>query len=229
MTKRDIWEIASTAIITISVIGMLGMYLYDRRSRVTGSPEQHEPDWQTWAETGIRIGPDNAGMVIAQFVDFRCPYCSGFAPVLDSVLAAFDGEVALEIHHFPLASHELAVPTAVAAECADRQGKFRQMYNTLYEQMDSVGRKTWRELAADAEIGDIPAFEACIQLPAEQFSRIAAGRALGERIGITGTPTIYVNGTLSRERSFVGFQDIAQELGVSPSKSTPLVPSDGAG
>lgn len=224
MTKRDIWEIASTAIVTVSVVSMVALYLHDR-TRAADSREKHEPDWQDWAETGIRIGPEDTPMVVATFVDFRCPYCRSLAPVLDSVLAEFKGDVALEIHHFPLESHELAVPTAIAAECADGQGKFRQMYYTLYNQMDSVGTKTWRALAADAEIGDIPAFEACIQLPGEKFSRIAAGRALGERIGVTGTPTVYVNGTLSRQRSVAGFRDIAEKLAVSRPKSASRTPS----
>lgn len=229
MTRRDIWDIATNAIVTTSVVVMLPMYLQDRRSRSAGSRIEHQSDWQAWAETGIRIGPDNARMVITEFVDFRCPYCRSLAPVLDSVFAAFDGDVALEIHHFPLAIHELALPTAVAAECADRQGKFRPMYHALYEQMDSVGKRAWRELAADPRIGDIRAFEACMHIPAEQFSRIAAGRALGERIGITGTPTVYVNGTLARERSFGGFRDLARKLGVSRSKSESPAPSSPTG
>jgi protein-disulfide isomerase len=149
------------------------------------------------------------------FMDFRCPYCRALAPVLDSVLTEFKGDVALEIHHFPLASHELAVPTATAAECAHQQGKFSQMYYALYDQMDSVGIKPWRALAAESDIDDIPAFERCMELPVEQFRRITAGRALGERIGITGTPTIYVNGTLTRQRSLAAFRDIAKALGVS--------------
>jgi protein-disulfide isomerase len=218
MTKRDIWEIASTAIVTVAVVSMLGIYLYDR-TRAARPREKHEPDWQSWAETGIRIGPEDAKMVVATFVDFRCPYCRSLAPVLDSVLAEYKGDVALEIHHFPLPNHELAVPTAIASECADRQGKFRQMYHTLYNQSDSVGIKTWRALAADAEIEDIPAFEACVQLPAEKFSRIAAGRALGVRIGITGTPTVYVNGTRSSQRSVAGFRGIAEKLDVSRPRS----------
>lgn len=219
ITKRDIWELSSTAIVVVAAVSMLSVYLYDR-TRAADSRQRYEPDWQDWAETGIRIGPDDATMVIATFVDFRCPYCRTLAPVLDSVVAEFRGHVAVEVHHFPLPSHELAVPTAIAAECAHQQGRFSQMYHALYDQMDSVGIKPWRAIAADAEIVDIPAFEACMQLPAERFRRIAAGRALGERIGITGTPTVYVNGTLTRQRSFAAFRDIAKALGVMRPAST---------
>ncbi|MGH7468303.1 MAG: thioredoxin domain-containing protein [Longimicrobiales bacterium] len=64
--------------------------------------------WAGLGETGIRIGPEDAKMVVATFVDFRCSYCRSLAPVLDSVLAEFKGDIAIEIHHFPLPSHELA-------------------------------------------------------------------------------------------------------------------------
>jgi len=153
-------------------------------------------------------------MVIATFMDFTCPYCRSLVPVLDSVLSAFPADVAVDFHHFPLDSHEFAVPGAVAAECAHRQGRFGHMYHVLYDQMESIGMKQWREFAADAGIPDVAAFERCIQLPVDSFLRIGAGRALGESIGVVGTPTIWVNGRQHSGRSVEAFRARADKLGI---------------
>lgn len=215
MTAHGVWDVVSTAIVAAAAVRMLGFYLYDRSGRAAESPDRHVQDWEEWAESGFRVGPKDATMVVATFIDFQCPFCKTFAPVLDSVLTEFEGEAALEFHHFPLQSHEFALPAAIAAECADRQGRFIQMYHTLYAQWDSVGETRWGALAADAGIRDIPAFEACTQLPADTFERIGAGRALGERIGVIGTPTVYVNGRSFNGRSVAAFRDRAEELGLS--------------
>jgi protein-disulfide isomerase len=214
MTARGIWDVVSAAIVAVAAVTMLGFYLYDRADRVADAPERHAQDWEEWAESGIRVGPEDATMVVATFIDLTCPFCRTLAPVLDSVLTEFEGDAALEFHHFPLRSHEFALPAAIAAECAERQGRFIQMYHTLYALSDSVGKKPWGALAAEAGVDDIPAFEACTQLPADAFDRIGDGLALAGRIGVIATPTVYVNGTLLNGRSVAAFRGMAEELGV---------------
>jgi protein-disulfide isomerase len=208
------WDVVSSAIVSVAAVSMLGFYLYDRVDRGTESPQRQQKDWQEWAGSGIRVGPENATMVVATFIDFQCPFCRTFAPVLDSILAEFDGGVALEFYHFPLQSHEHALPAAIGAECAERQGRFVQMYHTLYAQSDSLGEKPWGQLAAEAGVQDIPAFESCTELPADEFDRIGDGLALAGRIGIIGTPTVYVNGTLFNGRSVAAFRSMAEDLGL---------------
>ena len=88
------------------------------------------------------------------------------------------------------------------------------MYRTLYSQMEAVGSKPWNALAIDAGIPDLNAFEKCIRLPYEAFDRIAAGRELGESIGVTGTPKVWVNGELFPGRSLAAFRKRAKELGL---------------
>ena len=122
--------------------------------------------------------------------------------------------MAIEYHPYPLKMHEFAVPSAVAAECSHRQGRFAQMYHTLFSQRGSIGPEAWGKLAKDAELPDLLGFERCVQSPAEDFPRIAAGWALGERIGVTGTPSVWVNGELFLGRDLDSFRKRARELGL---------------
>lgn len=215
MTGREIWDILSTSIVAVAAVTMLGFYLHDRENSMAGAPTRQALDWEEWAEAGIREGPDDATMVVATFIDFTCPFCKSLAPVLDSVLTEFEGDVALQFHHFPLRSHEFGLSAAIAAECADQQGRFIEMYHALYAQSDSVGNKPWSAIASDAGVRDIRVFESCTQLPADAFQRIGDGLALAGRNGVTGTPTVYVNGTLFNGRSVAAFRGRAEELAIA--------------
>ena len=115
-------------------------------------------------------------MVITEFVDYQCPFCRAAQSIIDSVMAAQPTEVRLVVHHLPLAGHNFAVQAAVAAECADRQGKFSEMHRVLLERQNELKPGVnWNAYAVDSEVSDTTAFLDCIQLPSDSFPRIAAG------------------------------------------------------
>jgi protein-disulfide isomerase len=94
--------------------------------------------------------------------------------------------------HFPLPMHRFARGAAVASECALRAGKFDDIQRTFFEKQDSLGLKSWGSFARDIGIGDTVSFNACVRT--ESFARIDSGVAIGGRLAVTGTPTVFVNG-----------------------------------
>ena len=88
------------------------------------------------------------------------------------------------------------------------------MYQLFFAQQESLGSKDWVTFAEEAGIADLAAFEACMELPANSFPRIDAGRDIGSRRGVTGTPTIYVNGRRFGGRSFEEFREVAEQFGL---------------
>lgn len=88
------------------------------------------------------------------------------------------------------------------------------MYQLLFAQQELLGSKDWVTFAEEAEIPDLAAFAACTELPANSFPRIDAGRDIGSRRGVTGTPTLYVNGRRIGGRSFEEFREVAEQLGL---------------
>jgi protein-disulfide isomerase len=100
--------------------------------------------------------------------------------------------VALTYVHLPLPMHRFAVPAARAAECAGNEGRFEAMYDTLYARQDEFGITSWSELAATAGVKDSTAFDECLRK--DVSPRVVAGRQLATSLGISGTPTVIIQG-----------------------------------
>lgn len=213
--RPAVGEVISTAMVVVAALAMLASFLQDREwfGLSPDTAAAYFEDWRGWREFAIRMGPEEANVVVAVFMDFTCPFCKDLVPVLEALAAEFPGAVAVDFHHFPLVGHRFAIPSAIAAECAHRQGRFEETYHRLYEQAESPGSRDWRGIAADAGIPDLDEFEECIQLPRDTFPRIAAGRALGTRIGVTGTPEVWINGELLQgPRLLVTFRKRVEEV-----------------
>lgn len=149
---------------------------------------------------GISIGEEDAPVVIYEFADFQCPGCGQFAsfvtPLIKERLVE-PGLVRYVYYDFPLAMHPHAFLAARAARCANEQGRFWEYHDILYARQPTWAAQTnatgtFVELAGEVGL-DEAEFEACLRSDryAEEVTR---SLRLGESLGVTGTPTIFVNG-----------------------------------
>lgn len=216
---RPILETVATVLLTAAAVVVASVYVYTQLLDGKASPREvveidEIENWREETALGIRIGPADARMIVTEFMDFTCPYCAQMVPVVDSLLARYPDEVALVFQHFPLDGRPHSRPSAVAAECAERQGRFEPMYRHLFAQQQQFGRRDWSVFGEEVGIPDLAAFEDCLGLPADSFPRIEAGRELGLSRNVGGTPTLYINGRRFRGRSFQQFREAAEELGI---------------
>jgi hypothetical protein len=150
------------------------------------------PDWERMKALGTWYGDSLAPVTIVEFLDYECPYCARFHESLKQAVRETTQPVALHVVQFPLLNHRFAMPSAVAAECAARQGRFGAMTDVLFARQDSLGLKTWTSYAADAGVRDTIGFSKCLKLqPAE---RIIASRNFADSARLGGTPTVIING-----------------------------------
>lgn len=201
MRLKETIEVGSTVIITVIAVLMAGVYFRDRQRGPeipTYETARIVEDWESENALGIRRGATDARVVITEFIDFQCPFCAALAPTIDSLVTMFRNDVAVVFHHFPLPGHENAVPAAIAAECAAEQDRFWPMYEALFQRQSALGSTEWESFAEDARVPDVGVFSDCINRPADSFTRITLGRALGTRTGVTATPTTWVNGRVFR-------------------------------
>lgn len=191
MSRRDVFETAATLLVVLMAIAMLRQ---NGDFADSGSSVENE-GWEEANEKGIWVGPQDAPIVITEFVDFECPFCATVAPALDSIIEEYGGEVSLVLQHYPLVRvHPYAEAAAVAVECADRQGRAWEMAKTILAGQDSLGVRDWATYSADALLPDPRTFSKCIMSPVDSFPRIAQGSMLAAEFNVRGTPTLWVNG-----------------------------------
>lgn len=142
------------------------------------------------------LGPVNAKHTLAVFTDPQCPYCLRLVPQLDVWLASRP-DLRVAIHMFPLSFHERAMPAARAYWAASQQGKFAPFFRKLHANGSKDLSDAAIDLAATATGMDIARFHNDIASDAAAKA-VQADQALGQRIGVEGTPSMYVDGRATR-------------------------------
>jgi protein-disulfide isomerase len=113
-------------------------------------------------------------------------------------------KVKIVFKNFPLRSHKFAMKAATAALAAESQGKFWEFHDQLYKNYNRLNDQKVREIALGLGL-DQAQLEKKMRDPALQ-SKIRRDAREGAQAGVRGTPTIFINGRLLRERSLKGFQ-----------------------
>jgi Na+:H+ antiporter, NhaA family len=146
------------------------------------------------ARSHVRGGDSKDRVItVVSYSDFLCPYCRRFRNVLRRLRQAFGERLEYVFRHFPNERvHPGANFAACAAEAAANQGRFWEMHDRLYDEKPPFGEARIREIAG--EIGlDLARFERDLDA-AETRERVASDLAQARRIGVTGTPTIFIDG-----------------------------------
>jgi protein-disulfide isomerase len=146
--------------------------------------------------TDIKIGPDDAKVKVIEFSDFQCPYCKAFQPTIDQALKEYGDKIQFVFKEFPLSNiHPQANSGALAAECANEQGKFIAYADKLFaSQSDWTTSTDTKKMKTYAVLLGMNAnqFNTCLDSKKYQ-SKIDADQAEGQSFGISGTPDVFVN------------------------------------
>jgi protein-disulfide isomerase len=144
------------------------------------------------------LGQASATVSFVEFSDFQCPFCAKlYREALASMKTNYvdSGKVKVYFRDFPLQFHPNAMPAALAARCANEQGKFWEMHDKLFDTqsawsgMDDVG-PTFKGYAADLGL-NAEAFNGCYD-SRKYESAINADMAQGQSYGVSGTPSNFL-------------------------------------
>lgn len=140
-------------------------------------------------------GPATAPVVIVKFEDFHCPFCRRVQATLEQLLARYGDKVKLVHRDFPIDSlHPQARKAHEAARCAHDQGKFWAYHDKLYANAPKASPEDLKAYAQEVGL-DLPAFEQCLSSGKYQAA-VQKDVEEGIRVGVTGTPTFFINGRL---------------------------------
>lgn len=138
------------------------------------------------------IGGKNAPITIVEFGDFQCPFCRAAETPLTELQKKYGDKIRLVYMDFPLGIHPDAFQAAEAARCASAQDKFWPYHDALFadqSKLDMAGLKaTAKRLGLNTK-----EFDAC--LASKKYDAdIRHDMAEGTSLGVTGTPTFFING-----------------------------------
>ena len=147
------------------------------------------------------IGDPNAPISIIEFSDFQCPFCARFhIQTLPSILEEYvdQGKVKLIFRDFPIQNiHPNALPASVAAECANEQGKFKEMHDKLFDnQKEWSGLETANAMSLFSqyalEMGlEQEVFDSCLT-NGKYIEEIRNDLNDGRTYGVSGTPGFFI-------------------------------------
>lgn len=178
----------------VAIVALLAHRELSPRALAAGpAPLQPQPDWQSYATGGHRLGPSGARAVIVEFADFQCPACRALEPRLRAERTEHPQDVAVIYRHYPLVKHIFARPAAIASECAARQGRFEAMHDTLFVLGDSIGVRAWHAVARAAAVPDLRAFDVCMS-DGSANDVLLRDSVAARRLRVIGTPTLLIDG-----------------------------------
>jgi protein-disulfide isomerase len=146
---------------------------------------------------GPSRGPADAPVTVVEFSDLQCPHCKEAQPTIDKLMSE-EKNVRLVFQNFPLQSHDWAAKAAYYGDCVGRSSPdaFWKYVASVYDaQKDITAANADEKLTALAEQAGAKGAEtaACAAKP-ETAARVQRSIALGTAVGVSGTPTLFING-----------------------------------
>ena len=83
------------------------------------------------------IGTPSAKVTLVEYSDFQCPACAAYHPMVKQLLTDYNGKIYFVYRYFPLASHQNAMISSLAAYAAGLQSKFWEMHDMLFQTQNS--------------------------------------------------------------------------------------------
>jgi protein-disulfide isomerase len=136
-------------------------------------------------------GLRNAPVVLVEYADYECPYCQQIHPDLTKLEAEYKGKLTFAYKDAPLPMHTHAQKAAEAAHCSGAQGKYWEYHDLLFasKQYEITDLKQHaRTLNLDGA-----AFDKCLDSN-EKAEAVKAQLAEAQRLGLSGTPSFFING-----------------------------------
>ncbi len=138
------------------------------------------------------LGQTTAPVTIIMFVDFECPYCRETYSDFKNISEKYSSVLRIVFKHLPLVDiHPNSAEAALAAACAQEQGKFWPFYDHLFidRSLSEIGIKQ----IAEAISLDMDKFNNCWGLNKYQ-TQVEQDMQDAVSLGVRGTPTYFVNG-----------------------------------
>lgn len=193
--------------VVLGLVAVAGAFMLWRQTQGGGAgattlqPVVMTPE-QLQRVPGIRQGRPDAPVVVMEFADFQCPGCGQFAQFHKPLAKDYidNGTIQFVWYDFPLPQiHQNAVLAARAGRCANEQSNngFWAFHDVVFSRQREWSESddaadSFEEYAGQAGLNR-DAFSQCLRSDKYQ-KEVSESAQFGETLGVSGTPTVFVNG-----------------------------------
>lgn len=197
-------------IFTVVCVALVGGLVYlNKSNKIDVSTVDTTKVQEASADSGT-IGEHTFGnmkskVVVIEYGDYQCPGCGDAYPILKQLTEKYESQMGFVFRNFPLTSiHPNALAAATAAEAAGLEGKFWEMHDALY-----TNQSSWNQLAGADRTNYLVTLAGNVGASSDKVEKLLNGdtsdstrvskkisfdQALGRKAGVTGTPSIYIDG-----------------------------------
>jgi len=194
--KNYLWVLVAGLILVLLILFNIG-------NKEDNASAQKLTSTETGDYTKPSRGGEYAPVIIVEFSDFECPFCGKATNTLTQIENDYGDKIKVYFREFPLPIHQNVLIAAEAAECANEQGRFWEMHDTLFANQNALETDNLKQFAKDLGL-DTEKFNECIDSK-NTTSIIQSDIAVGTDYGVQGTPTFFING-----KKFVGAQPYSE-------------------
>ncbi|PYS95253.1 MAG: hypothetical protein DMF65_14350 [Acidobacteria bacterium] len=160
-------------------------------------------------------GNPAASVTLVEFTDYQCPSCAAEQPVLERLITEYGDRVRFVVRDFPLKMHADALKAAEAAEAAREQGKYWDFTAILFHNQSALQINMLKQYAQVLGL-DRAKFDSALDT-GKFADKVQRDLADGEKVGVKGTPTLFVNGRRVDDITYGGVKAALDAALKSPS------------
>jgi protein-disulfide isomerase len=186
-------------IVGVIVAGGLIWYAVFMATKPAPTAAQPASEARLVREDSHRVtAPSTEKAQLVEFLDFECESCRAAAPLVEELKKEYGDRITFVNRYFPLPGHRNSGAAALAVEAAAQQGKYGQMSGKMFETQPEWGEKQdaqatlFRTFAQELGL-DMDKYDATVA-DDKTRDRIRKDVVDGTALGVTGTPTFFLNG-----------------------------------
>ncbi len=215
MKKEARWLLGTALVVFAASAAGVNYYLRGQEAqKKEEAAKQPAPETSLLVRPHSRsLGPADAKVTVVEFLDPECESCRAIYPVVKHLLGQYPGKVRLVVRYMPF--HPNSYYAASALESAGAQGRYWEMLDVLFQNQPQWGdhHQPRPELITGyaQQIGlGMTDFERLLN-SAEHKKIVDDDRSDGQKLGVQGTPTFFVNGRRLERLAYEGLKALIDE------------------